>query len=169
MIQLATIGYEGADPGSFDDVLVENGIDCLVDVRAVAVSRKRGFSKSALAERVQERGIRYVHLRSLGDPKEGREAARSGYWTSFLRIFNDHLETVEAKAGLVELAALVREHRVALLCYEADASTCHRTLIAERLNLSTNLSMLHLSVGRDRDQRAGHREDSHPCEGMAAA
>lgn len=163
-----TIGYEGADLGKFLQTLTHVGVDVLADVRAVAVSRRRGFSKTALAAAAQEAGLGYVHFRPLGDPKPGREAARAGQFRLFERIYVAHLETEEAKASLNALTELAGKRCVALMCYEADALHCHRTVIARRLakvlnqrivNLDANISGLGL----------GSRTHYYPRQGLAAA
>jgi len=67
--ELYTIGYEGKAVQGFVEDLVRNGIEVLVDVRELPVSRKPGFSKSKLREQVASSGIDYLHLRSLGSPR----------------------------------------------------------------------------------------------------
>ncbi|WP_099901217.1 DUF488 family protein, partial [Methylobacterium frigidaeris] len=104
---LFTIGYEGADSERFTAALRDAGVATLADVRAVAASRKRGFSKSALAAGMTEAGIGYAHLRNLGTPKAGREAARAHDAGLMRRIYCDEvLETPAGEAALDELAAL---------------------------------------------------------------
>src|SRR5262245_40249810 len=98
MQRIATIGYEGATPDAFDAALRAAGVEMLVDVRAVAVSRRKGFSKSALSQRTREGGRDYLHLRDLGDPKAGREAARAGQLNLFRQIFAAHMKTPPAAA-----------------------------------------------------------------------
>ncbi|MDU6373183.1 MAG: DUF488 domain-containing protein, partial [Bradyrhizobium sp.] len=114
------------------DELQAAGVKLLVDVRAVAASRRPGFSKSQLAAGLDERGIAYVHLRGLGTPKEGREAARSGQYDTLHKIYSAHLKTPQAREQMDELAALVKSAGpVCLLCYERDHAHCHRQWIAE--------------------------------------
>ncbi len=104
----------------------------LVDVRAIASSRRPGFSKSQLAAGLDERGISYLHLRGLGTPKNGREAARSGDTKALTKIYNAHLKTQQAKEEMDELASLVmKSGPVCILCYERDHTDCHRKFIAE--------------------------------------
>jgi uncharacterized protein (DUF488 family) len=161
MRKIATIGYEGASPEAFDATLRAAGVELLVDVRAVAVSRRRGFSKTALSERTREGGCEYIHLRDLGDPKAGREAARAGQHELFCQIFGAHMETGPATAALSELERLARRSAVALLCYEADAAFCHRSIVATHVARAANLAIVHLRVdealgGRSRaDDRLG--------------
>ena len=93
---LYTIGYEKATSKAVLDTLQEAGVKLLVDVRAVAASRRAGFSKRQLAAGLDERGIHYIHLRGLGTPKEGREAAKSGDMNTLERIYTKHLKTDEA-------------------------------------------------------------------------
>ena len=127
-----TIGYEQTPAKSVLDELEQAGVKLLVDVRAVASSRRPGFSKSQLAAGLDERGISYVHLRGLGTPKEGRLAARAGQYETLQKIYAKHLKTPQAKEELDELSALVKKTGpVCILCYERDHLHCHRRWIAE--------------------------------------
>ena len=106
----------------------------LVDVRAVAASRRPGFSKKQLTAGLDERGIGYLHLRGLGTPKEGREAARSGNYAELDRIYQSHMATPQAREEMDELSALVlKAGPVCILCYERDHRHCHRRMIAEMI------------------------------------
>jgi uncharacterized protein (DUF488 family) len=130
--KLFTIGYEQTPAKSVLDELQNAGVKLLVDVRAVAASRRPGFSKRQLAAGLDERGIAYVHLRGLGTPKDGREAARSGHYDTLHQIYDAHLKTPQAKEQLDELSALVKSAGpICLLCYERDHAHCHRQWIAE--------------------------------------
>ena len=129
---LFTIGYEQTPSKAVLDELAQAGVKLLVDVRAVASSRRPGFSKNALAAGLDERGISYVHLRGLGTPKTGREAARSGKYELLEKIYTAHLKTAQAKEEMDELSALVKKSGpVCILCYERDHRHCHRRWIAE--------------------------------------
>lgn len=103
----------------------------LVDVRAVASSRRAGFSKTLLAASMAEAGIDY--LRDLGTPKPGREAARKGRIAEMRRGFEDHLAEPAAQLQLAQATEIARARKAALLCYEADACGCHRAVVAERI------------------------------------
>ena len=130
--KLFTIGYEQTPAKAVLDELAQAGVKLLVDVRAVASSRRPGFSKTQLAAGLDERGITYLHLRGLGTPKEGREAARSGKYDVLEKIYTRHLKTVQAREELDELSALVKKSGpVCILCYERDHQHCHRRWIAE--------------------------------------
>jgi uncharacterized protein (DUF488 family) len=130
--KLFTIGYEQTPAKAVLDELEGAGVKLLVDVRAVAASRRPGFSKSQLAAGLDERGISYLHLRGLGTPKEGREAARGGKFALLHRIYAAHLKTPQAREELDELSALVKKSGpICILCYERDHSHCHRQWIAE--------------------------------------
>jgi uncharacterized protein (DUF488 family) len=107
-------------------------VKLLVDVRAIAASRRPGFSKNQLAAGLDERGISYLHLRGLGTPKEGREAARSGKFDLLHKIYEKHLKSPQAREELDELSTLVKKSGpVCILCYERDHNRCHRQWIAE--------------------------------------
>jgi uncharacterized protein (DUF488 family) len=146
MKTVTTIGYEGATVERVLDALRGAGVGLLVDVRAVASSRRPGFSKTRLAEHLAGAGIGYLHLRGLGTPAAGRAAARAGRPGEMRAIFLDHLATPEAQADLHALADLVAEgRRVCLLCYEADPAHCHRTLVADALADLLPAAITHLA------------------------
>jgi uncharacterized protein (DUF488 family) len=141
---LATIGYEAATVRNFLNALEDAGIELLVDVRAVAMSRRPGFAKTALAANLESVGIDYLHLRALGTPADGRAAARAGRHAEMREIFREQLATPEAQAALDTLADLVRARRVAILCFEADPAHCHRLLVAQALAGRMPLEIEHL-------------------------
>ena len=130
---LATIGYESATQDEVIGRLKHAGVEVLIDVRAVASSRRAGFSKSLLAASLAAEGIDYVHLRQLGTPKPGREAARAGRIQEMHDIYERHLAEPAAQLELVEAVEIAGRRKAALLCYEADAHRCHREIVAERL------------------------------------
>jgi uncharacterized protein (DUF488 family) len=130
MHTLFTIGYEKALPAAVLGELRRAKVDLLVDTRAVAASRRPGFSKRQLAAALDEEDIAYVHLQKLGTPAEGRQAARSGDLDTLWRIYDKHIKTPEAQDALGELLALIKSgQRVALLCYCRDPKACHRSRI----------------------------------------
>ena len=129
--KLFTIGYEQTPAKAVLDELEHAGVKLLVDVRAVAASRRPGFSKRQLAASLDQAGIGYLHLQKLGTPAEGRAAARSGDFDTLWRIYDKHIKTPPAQQALDELIALMRSgQRICLLCYERDPAECHRSRIA---------------------------------------
>ena len=127
-----TIGYEGATVANFLDALRDARVELLVDVRAVASSRRPGFAKTRLAANLEGAGIDYLHLRGLGTPADGRAAARAGKHAEMHRIFREHMKTDVAREELDTLLDLVRSgRRLCLLCFEADPAHCHRSLVAK--------------------------------------
>lgn len=143
---IATIGYQGTTVTEFLAALREAGTAVVVDVRAVAASRRPGFSKSRLAANLDEAGIGYLHLRGLGTPAEGRAAARAGRHGELRRIYRRHLATPDARAELAALAELVATgRRLCLLCFEHDPVHCHRSLVADALGTLLPVRVRHLS------------------------
>ena len=128
---LFTIGYEKAKPDAVLRELKRAKVKLVVDTRAVAASRRPGFSKRQLAASLDEQGIAYVHLQKLGTPAAGREASRAGDYKTLWRIYDKHIKTAAAQAELAELVTFIKiGKRVCLLCYERDPAQCHRTRIA---------------------------------------
>jgi uncharacterized protein (DUF488 family) len=139
-----TIGYEGAKLRTLIQELRRSGVALLLDIRAVPMSRKKGFSKNQLAANLAETGIAYRHLRGLGTPKAGREAARSGDEEEFQRIFRAHLDEPEALLDFGEAIALATSQPACLLCFERDPKHCHRLIVAERMARESHLVVKHL-------------------------
>jgi uncharacterized protein (DUF488 family) len=128
-MRIFTIGYEGVTIGEFLEALTQAGVKRVIDVRAVANSRRPGFSKTPLRNALTEAGIDYVHLRALGTPADGRAAARAGRHDDLIRIYAGQLELPEAIAAEAQMLDLAAERPSALLCYERDPAECHRTLL----------------------------------------
>ena len=124
-----TIGYEGATQAEVIAALERAGVRRVIDVRQLPLSRRPGFSKSSLAASLAERGIDYVHLRALGTPKPGRDAAKKGDRATLEAVYTGQLELPEAQAEAARMRALAAEMPSALLCFERDPCVCHRTLL----------------------------------------
>jgi len=143
--RLFTIGYEGATVASFLAALRDAGVQLLVDVRALASSRRPGFAKTALAANLATIGVDYLHLRGLGTPADGRAAARAGRHEEMKRIFLEHMKEDVAQEELARLADIVRgERKVCLLCFEADPMHCHRRYVVEALAPLVSFDVVHL-------------------------
>lgn len=144
MSVLFSVGYEGTDIDRFVRTLKAAGVERLADVRAVAVSRKTGFSKTKLAARLAEEGIEYCHFIALGDPKPGREAARAGDFELFRSIYGAHIVTESARSALQELVQFAQSAPTCLLCFERDPKTCHRTIVAREVTDETGFKVFNL-------------------------
>ena len=141
-MRIFTIGYEGSTQPGLIAALQAAGVKRLIDVRAVPLSRKPGFSKNVLANGLAEAGIEYVHLKALGTPPDGREAARKGRHAEMERIYATQLDLPEAIVAAEQMRELAAEKPSALLCFERDPAACHRSLLlatvagdAERVDL----------------------------------
>lgn len=144
MERLYTIGYEGAALSDFIRTLKVAKVDLLLDVREIAVSRRKGFSKQALAQALREAGIEYRHERALGSPKTIRDALHQDKdYTTFFALFEEYLNT---QHDLLKTLAESLSGGVALMCYERDPKTCHRSVIAQHLSELAGLSPKHIGV-----------------------
>jgi uncharacterized protein (DUF488 family) len=134
--EIFTIGYEGAAQATLLQTLLFNDVDVLMDIRELPLSRRPGFSKTALGAAVEGHGMRYAHVRALGTPRDIRHQRKIDHDEAAFRAgFLEYLDTqAEAMAALVSLA---RQERCCLLCYEADPRHCHRSLVAERAQQMT--------------------------------
>ena len=130
-MRIFTIGYEATTMGEFIAALEDARVERVIDVRALPNSRRPGFSKTPLSNALAEAGIDYVHLRALGTPAAGREAARKGRHADLQRIYAGQLELPEAIAQGAQMVDLAKEKPSALLCYERDPAGCHRSLLLD--------------------------------------
>lgn len=159
-MKLYTIGYEGEPQAAVIDRLRAAGVEVLVDVRAVAASRRAGFSKTLLATSLREAGIDYLHLRPLGTPKAGREAAKKGRISEMREIFAAHMAEPASEAAFQQLRVLATEKKTALLCFEADHAGCHRAVLAERLAGEDGFEVVNLEAESKRGRRHRHPPSS---------
>lgn len=140
-----TIGYEKVGQADFIAALKAAKVKTLIDVREVANSRRAGFSKTSLAAALDEAGIVYVHMKALGTPKAGREAARKGDSKTMRRIFEAKLVEPASQLALAETAELAGQGRACIMCLEHDWRDCHRTIVAEHLTAEFGLNPVNLS------------------------
>lgn len=146
--ELMTIGYEGAHLDDFIETLRLAQVRQLIDVRELPLSRKKGFSKNALRDAVEAAGITYIHVKALGDPKPGRDAAKSGNFGEFRRIFHAHMERPETREALRGLIPIVSDGGACLLCFERNHKDCHRSILAEELSQLAETRLSHIGVKR---------------------
>jgi uncharacterized protein (DUF488 family) len=141
---LSTIGYEQATLDAVIARLQTASIEVVIDVRAVASSRRAGFSKTLLGASLNAAGIAYRHLRGLGTPKPGRQAARAGRTAEMHAIYHEHLKTTEAQLALEQACEIAATQRAALLCFEADVRHCHRAIVADLIRERTGCAVMDL-------------------------
>lgn len=140
-----TIGYEGLDIDDFLSLLSEHGIETVVDIRALPLSRKPGFSKKALAHTLNFSGLEYVHMVELGCPRPVRDGYRAdGDWKRYTEGFLKYLKS--QKAAIAELGDLAQSSACALLCFEADFNFCHRSMVADAVSKHCGVSVTHIPV-----------------------
>jgi len=140
---LFTAGYEGTDAEAFIETLKLHGVSCLVDVREIPLSRKTGFSKRALAERLKTEGIDYIHMKDLGCPKSIRDLYRENRnWRQYVEHFLGYLAT--QKAAVNDLVSVATKSVCCLVCFEADYNVCHRSLVAAEVQRVSRLAISHL-------------------------
>jgi uncharacterized protein (DUF488 family) len=132
-MKIWTIGYEGTTQPELVAALQKAGVTQLIDVRAVPLSRKPGFSKYVLAAGLREAGIAYVHLKALGTPPEGREAARKGRHDVLEAVYAGQLASPEAILQAAQMLDLAAEKPSALLCFERDPGACHRSILLKNV------------------------------------
>lgn len=166
---LATIGYERSTLADFIATLRLAGTSVLVDIRDRAQSRRPGFSKTSLSEALVAAGITYIHLRQLGDPPEGRAAARSGQKQLFQTIFGRVMNTDAAADALSQIEQLTLSGSVCLMCFERDHHDCHRKIVAEALENRLGVRATHLGVSFGAANGSGKRRMLHPDQSPTAS
>ncbi|MBK8453089.1 MAG: DUF488 domain-containing protein [Thiofilum sp.] len=156
-MNIFTIGYEGANIDDFIATLKVYGIDTLLDVREIAMSRRKGFAKTALRNCLEAHGIYYQHEKQLGSPKDIRDRLRAdGNYEKYFADFNDYLET---QTLLLKNLTIQLKGNVALMCYERDYKTCHRSSVATKLTQLIGGTPKHLGVRHGISIRVNQRMD----------
>lgn len=167
MRSLFTIGYEGANIGDFLATLSLKKVDVLLDVRELPTSRRKGFSKRALAEHLEKAGISYCHDKRLGSPREIRhQLYADGNYDVFFRDFSEYLTS---HIGLIKVLSEELTGNVALMCYERDPNTCHRKVVAEAFSEFVDVTPQHLGVEEDAARKNGYAARADLGEGVSAA
>ncbi len=141
-MRIFTIGYEATTMAEFLTALKDAGVKQVIDVRALPLSRRPGFSKSPLRTALDEVGIDYVHLKALGTPADGRSAARAGKQDDLRRIYAGQLDLPEAIVQAEQMRELAAERPSALLCYEREPAQCHRSLLLDAV--AADADVIHL-------------------------
>jgi uncharacterized protein (DUF488 family) len=163
---LFTIGYEDSTLEKTVATLQHAAVKTLIDVRAIAASRRPGFAKQALSKRLERAGIAYVHLRDLGTPKPGRDAAKIGDIDTMKIVYRDHLKKPEVQFALVEAIDWAQKATSCLLCLERDHNSCHRSIVAGVMAKKGEFEIKHLgdeaSWGVELKLRNGRKSSRKP-------
>jgi uncharacterized protein (DUF488 family) len=142
--KLFTVGYEGRSLDELVDALRAVGVERLIDVRELPLSRRQGFSKTALGDTLRKSGIEYVHVKALGNPKPNRERYWAGDVEGGAAVYRKHLNN-GSRSALIELAESLGDNPACLLCFERDHTECHRDVIVQELQgLKSRLKVSHL-------------------------
>jgi uncharacterized protein (DUF488 family) len=130
--KLFTIGYQGLTQDQFVDLVLNKGIKKIIDLRAVPLSRKKGFSKNKLEFKLNEIGLEYEHIESLGTPKAIREDFKTkGDFNVFTKLYLDAISN--ENITLNNLSSKVINSVCCLLCFEKTPSECHRSIVANEI------------------------------------
>ena len=147
--EIATIGYEGITPDILIATLKEHSIACLIDVRRNAISRKKGFSKTALSSLLAASGIAYRHLPQAGIASAERRALVSEEHRR--ELLDGYRKRIADEAELLDiLASLAGQRRCVLMCFEADHKRCHRKPLSDVLAETACLDVLHIEPAKSR-------------------
>lgn len=142
---LFTLGYEGLSLEVFISRLQSKGVQTVLDIREVPISRKKGFSKTAFREALEAHGINYVHLSALGCPKPVRDQYKlDKNWQTYTVGFEQYLAT--QKEVVLEVAGLAQQVNVCLVCFEADYNFCHRSIVAKDVAKYAPVQVAHITA-----------------------
>lgn len=168
MKRLYTIGYEGADLADFLNTLKHAKARVLLDVREIPISRRKGFSKTALKTALAGVGIDYRHERQLGSPKQIRHRLREDW--DYKRFFRDFGRHLDKQSDLLTLLTQELKGNVVLMCYEKDHTECHRSSVVNELADRLGLEPIHLNVEHNHDRREAQQAAySHLGKGLSPA
>lgn len=138
--KLFTIGYEGLALHDMIAMLESKGVQRVIDIRELPLSRRKGFSKTPLGEALRAAGIEYVHMREAGNPYRREKDLIDR--EELLAKYRTHL--AGTRSVVTHVAEQVRGKRAALLCYERDVATCHRSILAPRVAKKLGITVMNL-------------------------
>lgn len=149
--KLLTIGYTGYTFDGFTSALIDHGVECLLDIREIPLSRKAGFSKSALRDHLKSVGIDYRHFRLLGSPKALRHEVReTGDYSRFFRGVRKHLKLTDSLEELKEAILVARRQRSCLMCCCPNWEQCHRKCVVDAVLELSYFTFDHISLCDER-------------------
>ncbi len=135
--EIFTIGYEGRDVDEFISLLIQFKISRLIDVREIPLSRKKGFSKSALKEKLEEENIEYVHVKLLGSPSDIRKKLKTDWdYNHFFKSYTKHL--LNNFDAVKEAYNYVLSEKSCVMCFERLPDNCHRSVVAKSIKIYDN-------------------------------
>jgi uncharacterized protein (DUF488 family) len=145
MATIFTIGHSTHDLAAFEALLRGQGIELLADVRRHPGSRRMPwFNGAALARSLESAGVAYKHFEPLGGRRSPQPGSSNGGWrVGQFQGYADHMESQEFRAALAGLEALAAQRRVAIMCAEAQWTSCHRRLTSDAL-LARGHEVLHI-------------------------
>jgi uncharacterized protein (DUF488 family) len=132
-----TIGHSNRPIGEFIDLLRQNDVECVLDIRTVPRSRHNPqFGQDILPASLAEAGIAYRHIAGLGGLRHPRKDSPNGGWrnTSF-RGYGDYMQTAEFTENVEAVVDLARTTRCVLMCAESVPWRCHRSMVADALSV----------------------------------
>jgi len=146
MPTLFLTGYERETIAEFLDKLIKNNVDVVIDVRELPLSRKFGFSKNILKDKLAKKNIKYYHFSELGSPSIIRHDLREGRsdYLDFFKKYRSHL--IKQKEFSKKTIEVINSHKIStLLCFEKETDLCHRTILAgELLKMNRNMRVIPL-------------------------
>ena len=136
-IEMFTIGYEGRDVDEFVSCLMQYKVTRLIDVREIPLSRKKGFSKSALKEKLEDQNIEYVHVKLLGSPSDIRKKLKTDWdYDNFFKSYTKHLKN--NFNAVKEAHNYVLSGKSCVMCFERVPDKCHRSIVAKAIRKYDN-------------------------------
>ena len=138
-----TIGHSTRELDEFVNLLRENGIERLADIRRYPGSRRYPhFSRESLAHTLPQIGITYVHFPELGGRRKPSEHSRNTAWRNEqFRAYADHMASDEFRHAVDNL--LANNAVTCVMCAEAVPWRCHRNLLSDEL-LRRGVEVVHI-------------------------
>lgn len=145
-MKIYTIGFTKKTAKHFFDLLKNNGVDCLVDIRLHPDGQLSGFSKKDdLSYFLKELiACEYRHMPNLAPTDEILKGYRSDKdWSKYEQSFESLMDHRMIPEMLDR--TLFEEKVCCLLCSEDTPHQCHRRLVVERLaKIWTDVEIIHL-------------------------
>ncbi|WP_407696493.1 DUF488 domain-containing protein [Steroidobacter denitrificans] len=132
-----TVGHSTLPIERFVALLKVYGIEWLVDIRTVPRSRHNPqFNADRLAASLAVEHVEYMPMPALGGLRHTRkDSPNAGWRNKSFRGYADYMQSEAFHDALESLIRLGARKRIAIMCAEAVPWRCHRSLVADALNV----------------------------------
>ena len=152
-----TIGYAGTNIERFIQILRENSISLLIDVRSLPKSKYfNDFNDNFLKCSLAKFGIRYENWKiEFGARQDNLE-----FYTDSILDYEKFAQSEQFQSGILKLKDLYKQgSNICLMCAEIDPINCHRAILCAKEIYLNDMKVIHIIAKRNGETYFESQED----------